>query len=336
MSMPRLFVSAVVAVTALTVSLPVLASSYDDLVSLFHDWRAFEQPPLLNGAPDYTAETTARRHGELSQYQDRLYAMEIADWPIEQQIDWHLVRAEMNGMDFNVRVLKSWARDPAFYQSVWTYQSDTPAHEGPTHHALVELWTYEFPLDEAAEEKLTAELKTIPPLLEQARVNLTGNARELWLAGIKHIDDQVLDLENLASRAGDAGPALRDALNGALSATKSFASWLREQGETKTGPSGIGKDNYTWYLQNVHLVPLTWEDEVRLFVEERASFSPDGLTGMEANLRFAGPETMETKIFGRLTAWQNWIFQRPNAVGDDGALKRYGSGQRPDYDFTRV
>ncbi|MEM1198133.1 MAG: 2,3-epoxybenzoyl-CoA dihydrolase [Pseudomonadota bacterium] len=81
---------------------------------------------------------------------------------------------------------------------------------------------------------------------------------------------------------------------------------------------------------------IDWEDEVRLFVEERASFSPDGLTGMEANLRFAGPETMETKIFGRLTAWQNWIFQRPNAVGPDGALQRYGSGQRPDYDFTRV
>ena len=81
---------------------------------------------------------------------------------------------------------------------------------------------------------------------------------------------------------------------------------------------------------------IDWEDEVRIFREERASFSPDGLTGMEANLRFAGPETMETKIFGRLTAWQNWIFQRPNAVGEDGALRRYGSGRKPDFDRTRV
>ena len=81
---------------------------------------------------------------------------------------------------------------------------------------------------------------------------------------------------------------------------------------------------------------IDWEDEVRIFLEERASFSPDGLTGLEANLRFAGPETMETKIFGRLTAWQNWIFQRPNAVGDDGALKRYGTGHKPDYDRERV
>ncbi len=79
-----------------------------------------------------------------------------------------------------------------------------------------------------------------------------------------------------------------------------------------------------------------WLDEIRIMLEERASFSPDALTGMEANLRFAGPETMETKIFGRLTAWQNWIFQRPNAAGDDGALKRYGSGVQPTFDRKRV
>ena len=81
---------------------------------------------------------------------------------------------------------------------------------------------------------------------------------------------------------------------------------------------------------------IDWEDEIRVFLEERASFSPDAMTGMEANLRFAGPETMETRIFGRLTAWQNWIFQRPNAVGKDGALQRYGTGQRGEYDRRRV
>jgi benzoyl-CoA-dihydrodiol lyase len=81
---------------------------------------------------------------------------------------------------------------------------------------------------------------------------------------------------------------------------------------------------------------IDWEDEIRVFLEERASFSPDGLTGLEANLRFGGPETMESKIFARLTAWQNWIFQRPNAVGEEGALKRYGTGQKPTFDTRRV
>lgn len=81
---------------------------------------------------------------------------------------------------------------------------------------------------------------------------------------------------------------------------------------------------------------VDWEDELRIFIEERASFSPDAMTGMEANLRFAGPETMETRIFGRLTAWQNWIFQRPNAAGEEGALQRYGSGVRGKYNMERV
>ena len=81
---------------------------------------------------------------------------------------------------------------------------------------------------------------------------------------------------------------------------------------------------------------LDWEDEIRILNEERASYSPDALTGMEANLRFAGPETLETKIFGRLSAWQNWIFQRPNAVSEKGALKKYGTGSRPEYNIKRV
>ncbi len=89
-------------------------------------------------------------------------------------------------------------------------------------------------------------------------------------------------------------------------------------------------------LVTMMLDDIDWEDEIRIFMEERASFSPDAMTGMEANLRFAGPETMETRIFGRLTAWQNWIFNRPNAVGADGALQRYGTGKRGDYNMERV
>jgi benzoyl-CoA-dihydrodiol lyase len=81
---------------------------------------------------------------------------------------------------------------------------------------------------------------------------------------------------------------------------------------------------------------IDWDEEVRIAVEERASLSPDALTGMEANLRFAGPETLETKIFGRLSAWQNWIFQRPNAVGERGALTCYGKPERPSFDWKRT
>jgi benzoyl-CoA-dihydrodiol lyase len=89
-------------------------------------------------------------------------------------------------------------------------------------------------------------------------------------------------------------------------------------------------------LVTVAYEDFDWDDELRVMLEERTSFSPDAMTGMEANLRFAGPETMETKIFGRLTAWQNWIFQRPNAIGEQGALKLYGSGVSPTFAKDRV
>ncbi len=104
----------------------------------------------------------------------------------------------------------------------------------------------------------------------------------------------------------------------------------------KLGETIEAEDAEELGLVTFALDDIDWNDEVRVFMEERASFSPDSLTGMEANLRFVGPETMESKIFARLTAWQNWIFQRPNAVGEDGALRRYGTGQKPRFDMTRV
>ncbi len=104
----------------------------------------------------------------------------------------------------------------------------------------------------------------------------------------------------------------------------------------KTSTALSAQDAYQLGLVTFALDDIDWDDEVRVFLEERASFSPDALTGMEANLRFAGVETMQTRIFGRLTAWQNWIFQRPNAVGEDGALQRYGTGLRAAFDKRRV
>jgi benzoyl-CoA-dihydrodiol lyase len=106
--------------------------------------------------------------------------------------------------------------------------------------------------------------------------------------------------------------------------------------QARIGEALEGEDAEELGLVTFAYDDIDWEDEVRLFMEERASFSPDAMTGMEANLRFAGPETMETRIFGRLTAWQNWIFQRPNAVGEEGALQRYGTGVRGKYNMERV
>ena len=242
---------------------------YDELLRLFGDWREFESPPLLDGAPDYSAEQFTSRYEGFLTLRNRLYRLDPGDWPIPQQVDWHIVRAEMNGYDFNHRVLQPWVRDPAFYNSIWTGRSDVPAHEGPTHHAIVELWTYEFPLSDAEEARLIAELGVIPSLLLQAQKNLTGNARELWVAGIRDIRAQRTALDRLAERvAATASDELNSIIAESQAATDELVEWLVAEAASKTGPSGIGKENYTWYQQNVHLLPMTWEDEVRLLKRE--------------------------------------------------------------------
>ena len=244
-------------------------ASYQALTTLFTEWRAFERPPVRDGAPDYTAASLARRHAELKNWFVRLSAIDTTSWTVEQQIDWHLVRAEMNGLDFYIRVLKPWERDPAYYATVWPDQSDTPDHEGPTNHAAIEIWKYSFPLNAEAQARLAAELRTIPPLLQQARLNLTGNARDLWISGTGSVRNQIRDLDDLAQKAGGA-PSVVAAIRDARQATVDFVSWLEQQAPSKTGPSGVGKENYSWSLRNVHLVPLTWEDEVAIMKRELA------------------------------------------------------------------
>lgn len=249
---------------------PAPPAGYQELVQLFSDWRDFEDPPLLNGAPDYTPERFAKDHQIFQGLEKRLNKIKIDDWPTSCQVDWHIVRAEMNGYDFNYRVLKPWVRDPAYYQTVWMDQSDVPAHEGPTNHATLEFWTYQFPISSDEENRLSKDLKVIPPLLKQARENLTGNARDLWIAGIENIKGQTRDLDRIAENimSSNPQPELTAALKDAQKATVDFTGWLEKQAPDKTGPSGIGKENYTWYQQNVHLLPLTWEEEVQLLQRE--------------------------------------------------------------------
>jgi len=244
-------------------------SDYTSLVDLFKEWRTFENPPKREGAPDYTATTFDKRVPEFKTLQNRLLAIDTAHWPIDQSVDWRIVWAEMNGWDFNYRILKPWVRDPAYYRTLWMERSDVPAHEGSTHHGVVDVWTYQFPLDTESGMKLINELNVIAPLNEQAKLNLTGNAKELWIAGIRDIKTQSEELNTLLEMPGvSAQVGLVTAIKNAITSTDDLAVWLEKESGSKTGPSGIGKENYTWYQQNVHLVPLTWDDEVMLLIRE--------------------------------------------------------------------
>ncbi len=239
------------------------------LTNLFEDWRSFEKPPLYQGAPDYRKATFESRNKAFELLKGQLEALDTTKWSVEDRIDWEIIRAEMNGYDFNYRVLKPWERDPAFYKVIWMDRSDVPGHEGPTPHNAIEIWQFDFPLSVEDSKVLIGQLGTLSNFYQQARMNLTGNAKELWLAGIRDIQFQVQDLEALLKFTGvEQNGALTIAIQEAIAASQSFAEWLAKEGANKSGPSGIGKEHYTWYQQNVHLVPLTWEEEVLLLKRE--------------------------------------------------------------------
>ena len=257
------------ACAAVVMAAPAIASEYAELASLHREWRTFQAGPVTAaGIPDFTAPANEQRATGLKAFQTRLAALDIAGWSIAQKVDYNLVRAEMNGLDFDLRIARPWARDPAWYVSLWDAQADTPAHEGPVHPQPIELWQYRFPLDAAQSAKLTRELAHIPPLLQQARGNLTGNARDLWKASRRNIQGQVDALTALAAKVPATDRKLQAAIAAARSATVDYLVWVDAQAPGKTGPSGVGKEAYSWFLKNVQLSPNSWEDEVAILHRE--------------------------------------------------------------------
>jgi hypothetical protein len=244
------------------------ADSYQTLLQLCKALRLLERTSLPNGVPDYRRQTILQTQQTLQQYKNRLQKIDTAGWAVEQKVDYVLLRAEMNALDFNCRILTPWVRDPAFYVLIFNEQSDTPDHEGPTSNAAIDLWKYAFPLSGDDEKTLATQLKIIPPLYEQAKINLTGNARDLWSAGIGNIKDQLTILEELATKTINEGKELNDAIANAKIASLQLIGWLEKQLPGKKGPSGIGKENYTWHLRNVLMTPMSWEEEVTVLKRE--------------------------------------------------------------------
>jgi hypothetical protein len=246
------------------------SARYEDLVSLFADWRSFQKPKVVDGVPDYTAPAMAAQKRELASYRRRLAAIDPSGWPVAQQADYHVVRAEMNGLDFDHRILQPWANNPAFYVTVFTEESDQPAREGPFAGGAVELWTYAFPLDAENAVKVDAGIRAIPKLLAQAKTNLVGKGRDLWTFGTKSIRQQSADLARLATQVAGVHGDLAAEVARAKDATDAFAAWLDSQAASRTEPSGVGAENYNWYLKNVQLAPYTWQEEVTIMERELA------------------------------------------------------------------
>jgi hypothetical protein len=240
-----------------------------DLENMFLEWRSFEKPSFNNGVPDYSKKAFNSKQREFLSIKKRVINFDTSFLDKDGILDWKILVAEINGYDFNYRVLKPWERDPGFYRVLWNYQSDVPDHEGPTNHATLELWIYSFPLDQKSAKEVELKLRAIGPFLKQAKTNLVGNARDLWMGGIQIMKNQSRDLSSLSKKINkDSQPDLYSAISQAIIDTDNFVVWLEKELPKKNGPSGVGKENYTWYQQNVHLLPFSWDEEVFLLERE--------------------------------------------------------------------
>jgi len=245
-------------------------SPYNDLVELFSFWRKFHAPAMIDGVPDYSAGAMARQQRELAGWQKRLAAIDTVGWAVAHQIDWLLLWAEMNSLDFTHRVTRPWAQDPSFYVWFYSYPTDVPEREGPNIHGAIELPNYETPLSKADATDITTRLRRIGRVYRQARTNLTGNGRDLWVYGTRSIQAQSNDLAVFATSVASLHPDLAKAALEAREESERFADWLAVESVKKTGTSGVGKDNYSWNLRNVHLVPFSWDDHVLIMQRELA------------------------------------------------------------------
>ncbi len=229
------------------------SSKYDDLVSLFFEFREFQQVKIINGVPDYTAAAMEEQKRGLKTFQSRLAAIDIQDWPVSQQVDYHLVRAEMNGLDFFHRVLRPWSRDPLYYM---------PNQGGSVFRmsGLSGLRRVKFPVSADRFPDFRTTLQAVPALYEQAKGNLRDVPGDFANLAIHFYEREASVYHNLAAQLAEHHPELVPDAERAANAVINYGKWLEDNRSSMTGPAGIGVENYNWWLKNVHLFPYTWEE----------------------------------------------------------------------------
>ena len=241
---------------------------YEDLLALWRQFRAAQKPNVVTGVPDYTAEAMSAQRLRTGEFLTRLAAIDPWDWPVGRQVDYHIVRAEMNGFDFDHRVLRPWAKDACFYAVLETSGPDVPAREGPQIFGVLCLSDFSFPLDKEQNAVFAEKLRAIPGILVQARSNLTELSNDQRLLGIRQKRDEAADLSRLAERLEVQHPGLLPLVAEARTAADEFRAWLEGLTGLPKGPSGIGIAEYDWTMKNIHYVPYTWAQQEDLVERE--------------------------------------------------------------------
>jgi hypothetical protein len=232
------------------------SENYEDLLSLFEEFRAFQNQGNSMGESGDIGEAMDKKYRDLGKYQSRLAAIDPSGWSVAEQIDYHLVRAEMNGLDFELRILRPWERDPAFY--------------GGRRGGLERL--PRLPLEEARIAEFRSRLQAIPESYEQAKKNLGGGdlskiSGDLAMFTIHYLDKKRDSLPNFITQLERHHPDLVGDAKKAQAAIDHYLNWLKENRAEMKALAGVGIANYNWLLKNVYLFPYTWE-ECRQIVEQ--------------------------------------------------------------------
>ncbi len=228
------------------------SGAYADLITLYHEFRAFQKPEFGQGVPDYSAEAMTGQKNRLKTFQDRLAAIDVSSWPVSQKVDYYLVRSEMKGLEFTHRFLRPWSRDPCFY---------LPSHGGAGPVMPFDLrLPQDLPMSEKEKNEYQIRLQAVPGIYAQAKKNLTEAAGDLAKLAIWGLKDEIEIYQNLKQKLADYHPEMVKDAELAVRAVESYGEWLKENQSSMTAKAGVGRENYNWWLKNVHLFPYTWEE----------------------------------------------------------------------------
>ena len=234
-------------------------NDYKALVELFQDFRTIQKLPISNGVPDYTPKAIAHQKSSLDKLQRRLGLIDTTGWPIPDRVEYHLVKAEMHGLEFYHKVLKPWSRDPGFYLQ-------TQDGAGPTRVAYFNFDEFPIPQEVITEAKI--KLIALPKVLDQAKKNLTDGADDLAYCALHYLPYEIMLYERIYKEIKQYHPDLESIAAKALGAVKQYDTWLKKNKSKMTAPAGVGKDNYNWWMKNVQLIPYTWDELYDIIMRE--------------------------------------------------------------------
>lgn len=257
------------------------AHTYDDLVTIFEEFRESQVAKVVDGVPDYTAAGMQAQYEGLQEFKNRLAAIDSSDWPVSQQVDYHLVRAEMNALEFFHKVHKPWARDPGFYSMIGG-DAGAVMNTGEFFAPLLEyaepvlmasftgrdLSELNFSFTESEQSDLRSALSAIPRLYRQAQGNLAEAARDFAEFAIRNFEMEIELYEALAKTFQSDFPGLAKDSAAAANAVREYVQWLDDNKDSMAEQAGLGKENYDWWLRNVQLSPWGWDDNNRIIQQE--------------------------------------------------------------------